>query len=303
MQYNSNLISTTLFEESNVSVFKIPPGELSISKWNLNESNIIWKGNLRLIEQEVIQDDVDLFATLPGSRLHSTDTLTWGNTLQRVKVCDDKFINKGPKKPYESLRAKLELYNPVTIHPSVGNLTTVNREELWAEVWYNPIASSNIDHDNNRDDQFSIANDGQETIQMSKESPKFYKIISQLPSSGYQPIQGTTAYSDSLFNEKGVLLQVALGIKLGDSADATGFSESFNLYKRRFRNVEEQYYYELKLLDLEDKSAQLSLTSHTEDTLFPLDDSKHETNRTGSISSFDKSSDESDDEFGDFVGS
>lgn len=44
-------INSNLFECSKVSVFKIPPGNISLSQWSIYESNVVWKGGLRLIEQ------------------------------------------------------------------------------------------------------------------------------------------------------------------------------------------------------------------------------------------------------------
>lgn len=260
MLYSSEIISTLLFESTNVSVYRIPPGPLLLSKWNLKELNVIWTGSLRLVEQEMIRDNVDLFALFPESQAKE------GN--------ENKANLKMPNKPYECLRAKLELYNTVYVPPGVGSLITTKKDVVWAEVWYNPIpelvlAESSIE------EYFKIANDGEETIQMTTESAKFYKIIAQIPGSGYHPLCELENIS-STKDDKELLVQVALGLKFEETFDTITFSESLNIYKRRFRNFEDQYHYELKVLELEQLLSNITLTdsenkSVDDDTFFQLD--------------------------------
>ncbi|CUM64600.1 uncharacterized protein PRCAT00002208001 [Priceomyces carsonii] len=235
-----HVLSTMLFESSGVSVFKIPPGKISLTNWNLDLANIIWKGDLRLIEQEVLSNEMDLFS------------------LYNTKGGDD---DTSPTMPFKGLRLKLELFQVLNL---ADNRTA---DEVWAEVWYNPMISSSsaslsaalyltpmptIPCGNL---PYSIANNGQETIQITPESSKYYKIIAQLPGSGYHPFEGNLTKE----NQEGALLQIALGLRFDHTDEAMSFSESLNIYRRRFKNFEEQYDYELKLLQLERKLQNLSI--------------------------------------------
>ncbi|KAK6456510.1 uncharacterized protein RJT20DRAFT_135262 [Scheffersomyces xylosifermentans] len=288
MSYSTEIISTVLFQSTNVAIYSIPPGELSLSKWDLKESNIIWTGHLRLIEEEVIRDNVDLFASFPDA-LHNhnqVDASVWddsgvhgdSHTEDVERLHGGRQQEKRPSKPFECLRAKLELYNEVVIPPGVGSLTSTKKDVIWAETWYNP--SPILAEDLGADEYFKIANNGQETIQMTKESSKYYKIIAQLPGSGYHPF--TKDNVQGFDDDNGMLLQVALGLKFYESFDNISFSESLNIYKRRFRNFEDQYRYELKLLEIQQKSSVLSINDQpqsnspdsVDEPLFPLDTGK-----------------------------
>lgn len=220
------VISNSLFSTHNVVVFKIPPGDISLSKWNTTNSNYIWKGSLRLIEQEMVQDDIA---------------------------------------PYKGLRLKLELFNNEKLTLLLEDFTEVETEVQWAEVWYNPPL----------DGGFSIANNGDETIKMTPESPKYYKIITQLPGTGYHPFEVPA---------KDPILQVALGLKFEDSFSAVTFVESMGIYRRRFRNVQDKYQYDKHLLTLQQKILS---------GLRVQDESREPT----------PGSDFDDDDFGNFVGS
>lgn len=181
MTYIPNVISTVLFESDSAAVHKIPPGD----KWELNEKSEIWKGSLRLIEQEIIFDEND-------SESANID---------------------GVRSAFEGLRAKIELYN-------INN----NEDVVWGEVWYNPVL---------RDSKGArIANNGQETIQM-RHSMRDYKIIGQLPGSGYHPIMNDE--TDSNPN-----IQIGLALRL-EQFLAISFLESLSLYKRRFKNYQDQF--------------------------------------------------------------
>ncbi|EGV65473.1 hypothetical protein PSN45_002608 [Yamadazyma tenuis] len=100
-------ISTDVFECSAVSVFKIPPGNLSITEWNKYESSTIWSGCLRVLEEETyIEED-------------ETEEIHLSGAPPRIR---------SPSFPVDRIRLKLELYNEVDA-----------KSELWAVVWYNPI--------------------------------------------------------------------------------------------------------------------------------------------------------------------
>lgn len=267
-----NIISTKLFETDGVSAFKIPPGIPTLSKWNLDNNSIIWTGNLRVIEQELITDGITDAFPLPEDSLFS----------------EGDFLSQSQRipKPYNGLRLKLELYNTVSIPPNVGSLTTTNKDLVWAEIWYNPAPLNDSDnsffginnHDMDQDVSFdsegdlgenhtsnncsyAIANNGEETIQTT-ESSKYYKIIGQIPESGYHPFD-----PKHLLEELGPVkvLQVALGLKFDESFNAVSFAESLGIYKRRYRNFEDQYNYEFNLLSLENSLKKLSLNDTKSD--------------------------------------
>lgn len=127
MLYSPDIVSTVLFESNNVNVFKIPPGDVNLSKWNLKRDNVIWTGNIRLIEQELINDHTDVWDI--STPFGETNEIDPQNIPQPTLI-----------KPYNGLRAKLELYNKEVIPPTVGSLTTITKDVTWGEVWYNPIA-------------------------------------------------------------------------------------------------------------------------------------------------------------------
>lgn len=194
-----SVVSNQLFLAHNIVVFKIPPGELSLSKWNTDRPNIVWKGSIKLIEQEVVDD---------------SDT----------------------PEPYQVLRLKMLLFNEDKSSLLQEDFDHSGKESPWAEVWYNPFPEANID--------YSIANDGEETIQMTPDSPRCYKIIAQLPGTGYHPFRS----SDS---DKHSLLQVALGVKFHDSEAAYSFSDALAVYRRRFKAHQEKAMYDKHLESLQ----------------------------------------------------
>lgn len=221
-----SVVSHLLFETHNVVAFKIPPGKISVSNWS--KDSIVWKGSLRLLEQETVIEE---------------------NAA-----------------PYMGLRLKLELFNKEKLTLLLEDFTEVDNDVQWAEVWYNP-----------RDEGapgFCVANDGEETIEIT-ESPKYYKIITQLPKTGYHPLEGES---------KGSTLQVALGIKFEDSFSAVSFAESLGIYRRRYRTLEEKFHYDKHLLTLQQR---------IRNGLGVSDDEKEST----------PASDFDDDDFGNFVGS
>ena len=282
----NDIISTKLFETEDVSVFRIPPGELSLSKWDINDSNIIWRGSLRLTEEELIQEDKGVF--LNGSNGVESECFSSFTVGDKPSAFFLKDTEVAPIKPYKGLRLKLELFNYNDSLVAPPNESGMEDEKIWAEVWYNPLPA---EQDNELDPaQYSIANNKQETIQMTPQSAKFYKLIVQLPGSGYHPfIQEEEQIED------GYLLQVALGLKISENFAAISFSESLSIYRRRFKNFVDQYNYELRLSEIEGKQKHLSINT--------------ENNPEGSgtdLGSGNKTTvdndDNDEDEFGDFVG-
>lgn len=252
----SEVFSNVLFEVKQVSVLRIPPGEVRLQAWNLDESNIIWRGDMRLVEEEIVYDD-------------EQDPVADHLELDSPKsMCTSPVspARLGPRTPQEKLRLKLELFN-----------SNKGSDLLWAEVWYIPILESDL---TKNEDCYYVANNCQETIQVTPESHKYYKIIAQIPGTGCQLF----LQSDHNLKED-QSLQVALGLKFWDSFSAISFAESLSLYRKRFRSFEEQYSYELQLLHIHEKYNSLSLGLQMEDFL-----------RSGTT---DEGQNDSD--FGDFV--
>lgn len=283
----NDIISTKLFETEDVSVFKIPPGELSLSKWDINDSNIIWRGSLRLTEEELIQEDKGVFFS--GSNEVESECFSSFTVGDKPSAFFLKDREVAPIKPYKGLRLKLELFNFNDSLVAPPNESRMEDEKIWAELWYNPLPK---EQDKSELDlaEYSIANNKQETIQMTPQSAKFYKIIVQLPGSGYHPfIQEEEQIED------GYLLQVALGLKISENFAAISFSESLSIYRRRFKNFVDQYNYELRLSEIEGKQKHLSINTEN--------NSEGSGTDHGSENKTTRDSDDNDeDEFGDFVG-
>lgn len=198
-------VTNQLFDTNNVLVFRIPPGSVLVSKWDTKGSNVVWRGGLRLIEEEEIIEDE----------------------------------SKDKREAYQLLRLKIHLYNEGGSKLLLRDSQDSEQDEIWAEAWYNPFRELGI--------ECSIANDGGEAIEMSDESLKFYKIVVQLPGSGYHPFPLNKS------STKRSVLQVALGLKFENSFDATSFSESLGIYKRRFKAFQEKQLYDKHLSTLQQR--------------------------------------------------
>lgn len=283
-----DIISTTLFEAQGVSIFRIPPGEVSLSKWNLKDSNTIWKGDMRLIEEELVQEDIDVFSQNANAEVGSSTTMD--KKQSKVAEADLALI-----KPYKGLRLKMELFNVSNSLVVPPNDSRMEELAIWAEVWYNPLGDESDDQKTN---QYSIANNGQETIQMTPQSARYYKIIVQLPGTGYHPF----LHEDEQTSQQDNLVQVALGLKISENFAAISFSESLSIYKRRFQNFVEQYQYELRLSEAQNKQKHLSLDMKSNVNEGEPATSKNSEHNHRDNDSDDDDDDDEDDDFGDFVG-
>lgn len=222
-----------------------------------------------LVSNTLFQTDLaQAFKILPGltslSHWH-TEKVVWKGAIRLVE--QELTDVDGAHAPYEGLRLKIELYNRVPVSLLLEDFAEAETEVPWAEVWYNPFAECEL--------AYSLANDRSQTIAMTPELPKYYKIITQLPGTGYHPLEGL---------ERGTELQVALGLKFDDLYTAVSFSESLGIYRRHFRNYQDKFCYDRHLLTLQQKiRAELRLP----------DDLREHT----------PASDFDDDDFGSFVGS
>lgn len=254
-------------ELHHVTVFRIPPGEASMSRWNTEPDNIVWKGGLRVLETE---SDV---ANMTGK---------------------EAMMN--------GMQLKIELFNHQRMTLFLEDFAEVDNDTPWAEVWYNP---------RDADSGYTIANDGSETVEVTQSS-RIYRIVAQLPDSGYHPVlklggaskagesrtsqqthehasksastasgsspsgsanaeSGTktigpsTGLSTLRSDDTGKLpggrspaspssfsvLQVALGLQFNDKDSAEQFSEALATYRRRYRNFTDKYRYDAHLAMLQ----------------------------------------------------
>lgn len=239
------IISTTLFETPTVSIYKIPTGKVSLSNWALDESTLLWKGTLKLIEQEVIEDSQEELAAGSSEIIWETGASA-AAAYSKDKNADpkDKNADSKDRKDTAGLRAKIELSNVWTIPPMVGSLTSISKDFTWAEIWYN---------------QGKVGNNGEETVVMS-ESKRVYRVLAQLPGSGYHQkelkpqgnslkvqskgLKDTKSESSELLKHQDTTadspIQVALALEFPDSYNASSFSEALGLYKRRYLSFQEQ---------------------------------------------------------------
>lgn len=213
-------------------------------------------------------DSVSAFKIPPGPVSLSkwtTRSIVWKGS---IRLLEEEQTSASPElASYQGLRLKLELFNKTALEAVLVHFRSTENALSWAEVWYNPFLETELD--------YKIANDGSDTIFMTPESPKYYKIISQLPDTGYSPLPSS---------EKGFLLQVALGLQFDDLFNASSFSESLAIYKRHFRNFQEKFLYDKKLASLD----QTMVTSLT----LPSSDSRATSSHA---------EDNDDDDFGNFV--
>lgn len=264
-----------LFELWDVSLFKIPPGHPRISMWNLGRDNVIWNGRLALLEQYEDVSDDDTEDGDADNTEEKPEKLRILSSPQKL-ICKIEFYNMVQPNNYEDeeyddnevndgydTRLKLQLGAqdgsensagdpPINANGSATNgvsfatspsppptpesfdsdptnaLTRslaegpIEYPRMWAEVWFLP-------QDNVYDD----------TIQMSSESPQYYKVVVQLPQTGY----GNN------------LTLVALGLKFSDRSEGMLFGESINIFKRRYNDLQS----DLEVDDLEQQLAKMSL--------------------------------------------
>ncbi|CAH6718498.1 hypothetical protein CLIB1444_01S08086 [[Candida] jaroonii] len=222
MSEGIEVLSSEIFECTAVEVFKIPPGEITLNQWTNYESNTVWKGSLRLIEQE----------SFPTEGVN-------------YEIGEDASqISDLPILPIDKIRLKIELFNTI----DDDNL-------LWGQVFYNPLIDIKDDlievidtsPSNTTGEGIESSSDVQiETIQRTH-SYRLFKIIVQIPGTNYSP------------NKQDKLIQVALGLKFDDKIDAYTFIERLQSYKKLFKSYVEQYNYDMDMLKLTTKQNDLSL--------------------------------------------
>ena len=176
------------------------PYTSSLKEIELSKSNQLWSGSLEFIEEELsINSYMDGF--------------------EQTK--DDKFIIR----PFIKMRSKLEFKN--------------NGNELWGETWFNPIVNdlnlskgttTNIDIQRIT----KLNPEGTDTIQQISDNT--YKVIVQLPNSGFHPFYNDKSPENVSF--------VALGMKFKSSRNAAQFQYALNVYQSRFKHEQQQYYYD-----------------------------------------------------------
>lgn len=179
-----------------MDIYRIPKADALATAWNASKPNWVWKGCLRLLEQERTSSDAQ---------------------------------------PHEQLRLKLELYKREKITLLSESFAEITNEIPWAEVWYNPFQG--------HEQPYRIANDGSDTITVSSRSSRCYRLIAQIPGTGYHAYEVNSGSKSSV-------LQVALACQFEDSFAAGSFSESLALYRRRFAAFQDRFHYDQHLSSL-----------------------------------------------------
>lgn len=207
-------------------------------------------------------DSACVFKIPPGevSLKHwNSKSVVWRGALRLVEEEQTSVTTEDA--PFLGLRLKLELLNS---KPNLlAHANSLALRSLWAEVWFNPFLDTDM--------EYKIGNDGSETLTMTPESTKYYRILTQLPDSGYFPVQ---------LKENGPLIQIALGLAFPDLSAASAFSESIATYKRHFRNFQEKFVYDQHLSEIQSRIGSLQ---------FPA-------------TSYEGPESSDDDDFGNFVG-
>lgn len=146
--------SYELFLSWDVALYKIPPGEPSVSLWNLDRKNVIWRGRLVLLEEYHDSSDDEEPSQAELAQGGSQRLLC---KLELYNVVSNQDTENGDR-----------LWNTQAATQSDDSSDTDHqRSQLWAEVWFVP--------------QDEIYGD---TIHMCVESPQYYRVIAQLPGSG-----------------------------------------------------------------------------------------------------------------------
>lgn len=192
--------SRALFEcKRGVTLHSIPH-TTNLLEIELSKSNQIWSGALDFIEQEQSNN-----AYMEG--------------FEQTK--NDNFIIR----PFLKLRSKLEFKN--------------SEHKLWGEAWFNPIVTdlnlfSGTTTDIDIQRVIKINPEGTDTVQQLSDTT--YKVIVQLPNSGFHPFYNDDTPIDVSF--------VALGMKFNSSRSAAQFEYVLNIYQTKFRHEQQQYYYD-----------------------------------------------------------
>lgn len=191
--------SKVLFEcKDGASLYSIPCTD-TLSTIKFTERNKIWQGSLLFIEEEQLSN-------------------SYMEGFEQTK--NDKFIIH----PFLKMKSKLEFRNG---------------RYLWGETWYCPVVedlnlstttATNVDVQK----VTKISHDGTNTIEQI--SSNKFKVIVQLPNSGYKPYYPNHSPDD--------LPQVALGLEFENPDMAAQFEYMLAVYDARFKYELQLYYYD-----------------------------------------------------------
>ncbi|EGW34386.1 uncharacterized protein SPAPADRAFT_134485 [Spathaspora passalidarum NRRL Y-27907] len=284
--HSPHYVTRQLFQCGGVSLYKISPGATSnINSWDLTDSNQVWSGFMRFCEQEAQEE-------------YSTgDTQLAGLTVESSSSSSGEY-KKYMVEPFQNLRAKIEFYNR---SPDSGV------EEIWAETWYNPLVSIEYDNTMKLSDLahlemkrlHTIAHDNKDTILEVDNSDRHFRVVVQLPGTGYHPYLEEDEHDSDL-------IQVALGLQIKDLKQAYRFAECLEVYNSRYGYAQHSYYYDRMLYAMNSVSftSDVGNTNDSSDSVSEESvsvsgsDSDSETDLQGSRH---EEEDDEDDEFGDFV--
>ena len=219
MANNKLCRSKQLFQCGGVSLYKIPHNSTCVFNWNLDNSKRVWQGNIKFFEQISTNSDSTKAETSGVSYEHRSD----GD--------DNKFIVE----PFLGSQSKLLFYN---------RLEEAQLEPIWGETWHIPLSQTEDSHlslTGNTQLHMKrvnkISHDGRDTIIKTSDSDRHFKVIVQLPGSGYHPYIDEDDYDGSV-------VQVALGLEFRDLDQAYRFGEVLEEYDSRYGNLQRQYYYD-----------------------------------------------------------
>lgn len=179
-------------------------------------------------------EDVTAHTIAPPSEGEGPTVEVWSGTLVLVEQECDSSEEDVPRKPCVALRLKVCLCNAA---------------EEWAEVWYNPL--------NKDETRYAIARDGLETIEILLEDCRHFRVVAQLPGSGYHPMHHP---SGAVLDAHDPPVQVALMLRFDSVHDGYAFLDALDRYHRKFASAVDTYLYEMRLVEAETKMRNAMLT-------------------------------------------
>lgn len=221
----------------------------------------------------------------------------WEGNLRVVQEEDEEPASV---LPYNSLRLKLEF---------LSSSSSGSASPLWAETWYNPrrkIPGSG----------FTIANNGDETIELLLENCRSFKVIAQLPGSGYNPIDDIAILSLPSSYSPGssthTVKQVALEFRFEDELEGWAFLEVLDRYHGSYAAVVDSYHDNTELLEAQVKMKNVQISKPQiheqariieEEGTIGTDDNFYESkgDGDGDDDAYADDDDDDDDDFGDFI--
>lgn len=206
----TSIVQTTVFECDDVMAYVVDQKNQFIG------DTPIWRGSFRMIEQE------------------AEDTSNTNESLELTPYQSQSLSQSGlvpdiKRVPYYLMRLKMELYNETLC----GKICPAGsrRDEVWAELWYNPPS-----------EEYQCTMNGEDSV-LSLGGGKF-RLLVQLPGSGFHVIPRTQQQPLQQHNVH--FVQVAIGLAFTRESLRIEFEDYMNQYKRRHRSYQQFYSLPLK---------------------------------------------------------